>query len=212
MNPPYIKEIAIDSDLPLDEHLFPFSIAAIRKLRSLTFSAVTFFVGENGMGKSILLEAIATHLGIIAQEEAQSVLHRHMRSGKTYTKPDETHYLSDPSSNARNNSQRQHGEALMTLLTQKLQSNGLYLFDEPESSLSPSRQLNALIAMHKLVKNNSQLIIATQSPIFLAYPKAKIYKLDREGIKEIWYENTDHHRIMKETMNYPGEMLRVLLK
>ena len=212
MNPPYLKEIAFDSDLPFDEHQFPFSVPAVRKLKSLSFSAVTFLVGENGMGKSILLEAIAANLNIIPKEKSHSVLHQHIRSGRTYIKPDETHYLPDPFVSAGNTPQRQHGEAFMTLLTQKLQGNGLYFFDEPESSLSPSRQLNALIAMHKLVKNNSQLVIATQSPIFLAYPKAKIYKLDSEGIKEIWYDNTDHHRIMKETMNYPDEMLRVLLK
>jgi len=212
MNPPFLKEIALDCDLPFDEQTFPFSIPAIRKLKSLTFSAVTFFVGENGTGKSTLLEAIGAKLAIIRSEETHSVLHQYIRSGRTYIKPDETHYLPDAFVSARNNLRRQHGEPLMGLLTQKLSGNGLYLFDEPETSLSPSRQLNALIAMHKLVKRNSQLIIATQSPIFLAYPKAKIYKLDSEGIREIWYDNTDHHRIMKETMNYPDEMLRVLLK
>lgn len=208
----YIKEIAIQSELPIDKNVYPFSIPAIQQLQSLTFSEVTFFVGENGMGKSVLLEAIAANMDLITEEQAHSNLHKYIRVGKTYIKPDETYYLPDPFISARTHVQRTHGEAFMTLITQKLQGNGLYLFDEPESSLSPSRQLNALIALHKLVKNNSQIIMATHSPILLAYPKAKIYKLGKAGIKEIWYDNTDNHRIMKETMNYPDEMLRTILR
>lgn len=214
---PFLKEIAVDrGTTPADE--FPFNIAAIQALRNITLSeTITFFVGENGMGKSLLVEAIALALGYGPPESAHrtSPLQPYLRLGKGICLPDEHYFLPAESfyhQQDRLPHQRLHGEAFMTQITHRLQGNGLYILDEPEAALSPSRQLNALIAIHELVKKNSQFIIATHSPIFIAYPKAKIYRMDREGIKEVWYENTDHHRVSKEFMNYPDEMTRILLK
>lgn len=84
-----------------------------------------------------------------------------------------------------------HGESFLAIMANRLRGNGLYIFDEPEAALSPTRQLTALSLIHELVKNNSQLIIATHSPILLAYPNTLIYQFDQTGVKRISYEETD---------------------
>ena len=76
-----------------------------------------------------------------------------------------------------------------------LRDDGFYLLDEPEAALSPNRQLAALSAIDQLVKRGSQFIIATHSPILLAYPNAKILVFDQAGISEVAYEDTEHYAI-----------------
>lgn len=104
-----------------------------------------------------------------------------------------------------------HGESFMATLINRLSGNGLYIFDEPEAALSPARQLAALSAIHQLVQANSQFIIATHSPILLAYPNATIYQLDGEGMRKIKYEETDHFMITKYFLNNHAEMIRTLM-
>jgi predicted ATPase len=106
--------------------------------------------------------------------------------------------------------EQSHGESFLALLTQKFRGNGLYLLDEPEAALSPSRQLSALAVMHKLVKNGSQFIIATHSPILMAYPDARIYLFSETGIREVAYEDTDHYRVARDFLNHREQMLKVL--
>lgn len=105
-----------------------------------------------------------------------------------------------------------HGEAFLTLLTKKFRGDGLYLLDEPEAALSPNRQLSALCAIDQLVKENSQFIIATHSPILLAYPNAKILGFSERGIEEIRYEETEHFQVTKRFLNEYPRYLRYLLK
>jgi predicted ATPase len=107
--------------------------------------------------------------------------------------------------------ERSHGEAFMATLTMKLRGKGLYIFDEPEAALSPTRQMAALSAIHRLVTKESQFIIATHSPILLAYPSAKIYLLDDAGISEIAYEESDHYVITKNFLNNHSKLLRIIL-
>lgn len=106
---------------------------------------------------------------------------------------------------------KSHGEAFISLLNHKFKGNGLYLLDEPEAALSPARQLSALAIIHELVKKNSQFIIATHSPILMAYPNALIYSLSEDGIKKVDYKNTDHYIITKEFLNKPEKMIDNLL-
>ena len=95
----------------------------------------------------------------------------------------------------------------MTLLTHKFRGKGLYLLDEPEAALSPSRQLAALRLIRELVDDTSQFIIATHSPILLAYPGAKILQFDGIGITEVAYEDTEHYAITRDFLNhYPRRL------
>jgi predicted ATPase len=107
--------------------------------------------------------------------------------------------------------EQSHGESFMALLVNKLRGRGLYLFDEPEAALSPNRQLAALSAIHQLVLEQSQFIIATHSPILLAYPRAKIVLFDSTGISTVKYEDTEHYAVTRDFLNNYGRRLEQLL-
>jgi predicted ATPase len=106
---------------------------------------------------------------------------------------------------------RSHGEAFLEVLLHNMRGNGLYLMDEPEAALSPNRQLAALRAIHDLVQRESQFIIATHSPILLAYPGAKIYQFHSEGISEVAYEDTEHYAVTRDFLNHTERRLQQLL-
>jgi predicted ATPase len=107
--------------------------------------------------------------------------------------------------------EQSHGESFLALMMNRFGENGLYLLDEPEAALSPQRQLAALARIHDLVIANSQFIIATHSPILMAYPDSFIYACTPEGIERIEYEQTEHYRVMHDFMANPKRMLDVLL-
>lgn len=104
-----------------------------------------------------------------------------------------------------------HGESFLDLMTNRLRGDGLYLFDEPEAALSPQRQLAFLVAMHELAERESQFIIATHSPIIMAYPNAWIYEFGANGIQRVEYKETEHYRVTQAFLNRPEQMLRQLL-
>lgn len=104
-----------------------------------------------------------------------------------------------------------HGESFLSLMINRFGGDGLYILDEPESALSPSRQLTVVSKMNQLIKQNSQFIIATHSPILMAYPNALIYQIDSSGIYPIKYENTEHYKITKAFINNPKPLLQELL-
>ena len=106
--------------------------------------------------------------------------------------------------------EQSHGESFMALMMHRFGGNGLYLLDEPEAALSPQRQLSALARIHDLVKANSQFIIATHSPILLAYPDAYIYSCSNEGIELTDYTDTEHYRVTRDFLANPQRMLDVL--
>ncbi len=95
-------------------------------------------------------------------------------------------------------------------LLNRFLGDGLYILDEPEAALSPMRQLSMLVRLHDLAGWGSQFIIATHSPILMAYPGATIYQLD-EKIREVAYEETEHYTVMRDFMNRREAMLRELL-
>lgn len=204
----------------------------------LTFHPdVTFIIGENGTGKSTLLEGIATALGFNAEggnknvqfssKDTHSPLHQYLKLVKSFATPkdgyflraesfynvasymDDVDYLGEYGGKSLHN--QSHGEAFISLLNRKLKGNGLYILDEPEAALSPSSQLTALAIIHELVRVNSQLIIATHSPILMSYPKAKILQLTDSGIHEIAYKDTEHFKVSKDFLNNPDYMLGHLL-
>jgi len=92
--------------------------------------------------------------------------------------------------------EQSHGESFIALVANRFFGNGLYILDEPEAALSPSRQLTLLALIDILArKKSSQFVIATHSPILLAYPHATIYQLDGQGVQKIAYEDTEHYQV-----------------
>ena len=108
--------------------------------------------------------------------------------------------------------EQSHGESFFSLLMHRFGRNGLYLLDEPEASLSPSRQMAMLSRMHNLVKEGWQFIIATHSPIVMAYPEATIYHLGNGGIEQMNYTYTEHYVVAKQFLNERERMLQILLE
>lgn len=104
-----------------------------------------------------------------------------------------------------------HGESFMALVQNRFGGGGLYLLDEPEAALSPSRQLTLLAEMHQLVQRDSQFIIATHSPILMAYPGASILLFSEEGICPVAYRETEHYQLTRRFLEDPDRMLRYLL-
>lgn len=203
---------------------YPFSMPAIRTLEELDFDrSVTFFVGENGSGKSTLIEAIGQLAGFnpeggsknfqFSQRRTESELLKFLRlvrstnrerdgfffraesffNAATYVEglgPDVLRYYG-----GRSLHEQSHGESFLALVQHRFRGDSLFFLDEPEAALSPSRQLSFLAIMHRLVDAGSQLVIATHSPILLAYPGARIYHFGTDGIEQIAYEATEQFQI-----------------
>jgi predicted ATPase len=235
----YFEAVRLERDKVPGFDEYPFSIPAIRHLTRLDFHpAVTFFIGENGSGKSTLLEAIAVRAGFSAEggdkqlqfgtHDTHSPLFDCICLERSFGRPTDGFFLRAESfynvasqleklgSSFRGYGGKSlhcqsHGESFLAVLKERLQGSGIYLFDEPEAALSPQRQLSVLTLMHRLVAHQSQLVIATHSPILLAYPHAKIYQLSEEGIREVNYTDTEHFQITRDFLNRHERMLELLL-
>ena len=230
---PYLRSVTIDPRADLDFDRYPFNIPAVRAMGVLEpHPDVTFFVGENGAGKSTLLEAIAVALGMPAEggtrnvhrtQQEVSPLHRVLRLVKGWRQPRASYFLRAESlfnvftyldelgpGGGPSMHLKSHGEAFLEVL-QGFRRDGLYLLDEPEAALSPNRQLAALALIDRLVKEGCQFIIATHSPILLAYPKARILCFDAGGIAEVAYEDTEHYAVTRDFLNHYPRRLQQLL-
>jgi predicted ATPase len=236
---PFISSITLKRDKVPSFQEYPFSIPAIRNLRELSLPGpVTFLVGENGTGKSTLLEAVAVAAGFNAEggsrnfrfstRPSHSGLHEYLRLVRPPGRPRDGYFLRAESFynvataaedqygvldayGGRSLHEQSHGESFMALVLHRLSGHGLYLFDEPEAALSPTRQMSLLAAMHDLVGKGSQFIVATHSPILLGYPEAAIYLLTEGTIARVPYTETEHYVITKSFLNNPEGMLRELL-
>jgi predicted ATPase len=104
-----------------------------------------------------------------------------------------------------------HGESFFSLMLHRFGGKGLYILDEPEAALSPTRQMAMLTRMHQLVEEDSQFIIATHSPILLAYPNCLIFELQEASLKETQYEETMHYSVIKHFLNNYEQHLATLL-
>ncbi len=198
--------------------------------------AVTFFIGENGSGKSTLIEALAVANRFNAEggslnfdfatRESHSTLNDHLILEKTpgrrvkegyflraesfFNVATEIEKLGVGGYGDRPLHEQSHGESFFALLTNRLYGDGLYLFDEPEAALSPMRQMSMLVLIKGLVANGGQFIIATHSPILLAYPDAFIYQMTDAGMERVAYTETEHYRVTRDFLNRPDKMLGVL--
>jgi predicted ATPase len=107
--------------------------------------------------------------------------------------------------------EQSHGESFFALFKNRFGGNGLYLLDEPEAALSPTRQVEFLVLMHDFVSQGSQFVIATHSPIIMAYPEARIHLLDRQGIRDVAYTDTEHYQVTRRFLSDPRRSLEALL-
>lgn len=217
---------------------YPFSLPAIRTLDFIDLHPkVTFLVGENGSGKSTLLEAMAVALGFnpeggsrnfnFGTRESHSELHGYLRIAKGYRRHRDGFFLRAESwfnvatevdrlgvakfYGGRSLHEQSHGESFMALMKERFGGKGLYLLDEPEAALSPARQIEAMSRFHDLVLEGSQFIIATHSPILMAYPDALILHCGRDGIRPIAYEDTEHFRITRDFLLHRDKVLDILM-
>lgn len=235
----YIKGIRLRGSFDADQ--YPFNIPAVRflnKVDNLSLNKpVTFFVGENGTGKSTLIEAIAVAMGFngeggskdfsFSTQRTHSDLYDYLTIIKSVA-PDDGFFLRaesfyntasylDQNSNLLRYGgvsfhEQSHGESFLALATNRFVGNGLYILDEPESALSPQRLMSLLVVIDELVKNNSQFIIATHSPILMAYPDAEILEFSERGIHKVGYRETEHYKITKQFIDTPERMIKYLLE
>lgn len=108
--------------------------------------------------------------------------------------------------------EQSHGESFLALMTKRFGGKGVYILDEPEAALSPQRQLAVLSRIHDLVLDESQFIIATHSPILMAYPDATIFHCGSEGVFEANYEETEHYQVTRDFLLNRDRMLRILFE
>lgn len=108
--------------------------------------------------------------------------------------------------------EQSHGESFFGLMMNRFGGNGLYVLDEPEAALSPSRQFAMIARLHQLVQMASQFIIATHSPILLAYPEARIHEIGSAGLRATMYEQTEHYNLTKSFLLDPNRFINRLIR
>lgn len=242
----YINSVWISSPIPENSYLHNLPIVRhLKKKGSLYFfKDITFLVGENGTGKSTLLEAIAVSYGFNAEggtrnfnfstNSTHSELYRYLTISRSAYPKDGFFLRAESFYNVASNIDeldkgpsfgrnvidsyggkslhaQSHGESFLSLIHNRFSGNGLYLLDEPEAALSPSRLMALISEIHELAKHHSQFIIATHSPILMTYPGAEIYELSTDGIQSVDYRQTEHYQLTRRFLENPDRMLHYLL-
>lgn len=233
----YITSIAYKGGLSETSYLN--DIPAIKHLVSdnaINFSTnVTFLVGENGSGKSTIIEAIAVASGFNAEGGSRNFnfstrntvsdlsdcltisKKAHPKDGyffRAETFFNVASYIEDIGVTGYGDKllhEQSHGESFLALFQNRFRGDGLYILDEPEVALSPTRQLSLIAEISYLAGHNSQFIIATHSPILLAYPGATIFELSSAGIKEVTYCDTQSYQLYKDFLENPELFFKHLL-
>ena len=230
----YIREMDIDWEkISPDSYLR--RIPALSSLETMKFThAVTLFAGENGTGKSTLLEGIAAASGFNPEGGTKnfrfstfddvSELHsaiklirgtKRQRHGFFFRAESffnvASAILNEYDDGKQPNYHAQsHGESFLNFI-QDAGGDGLYLMDEPEAALSPQRQLTLLIHIVKMAEQGAQFIIATHSPILLGIPDAEILAFHEDGIRPAAYEETESYKITKLFVENRERLLGYLL-
>ncbi|MFJ7920866.1 AAA family ATPase [Lysinibacillus fusiformis] len=234
----YLKSCKMLQDTIPNKQMYPFNIPSLQDLQELEFPTnVTFFVGENGSGKSTLLEAIADRCdfntagggrqNLYEVHKAESSLGEYirlswmpkisngffLRSETFYQFASHIDLIEDPrrynAFGGKSLHHQSHGESFLALFMNRFKGKAIYLLDEPEAALSPTRQLSLLKIMKDL-EHEAQFIIATHSPILLGYPNATIYSFDNGEIETIRYKDSIHYIVTKRFLDAPQTMLSEL--
>jgi predicted ATPase len=218
---------------------YPWELPAIGALhRGLELDPrVTYLIGENGSGKSTLLEALAVAAGMNAEggssnfrfatRESHSDLSESIRLVRGTRRPRTDFFLRAESLftaatyieeldcglgpyGGVSLHEQSHGESFLAVMLNRFGPGGLYLLDEPEAALSTQNCLTCLRRIHELVVADSQFIIATHSPIILAYPGARIYSCQADGVEEVAYEDAEPVRLTQDFLEGRKRFLREL--
>lgn len=244
--PAYLKSLYIKEKPPEESYLSQLPVVKnLLKIKELPLTSdVTFLVGENGTGKSTLLEAIAVSTGFNAEggtrnfrfstADTHSELNEYITVVKGLHPRDGFFLRAESFYNVASYideldrepsfggfvidgyggislHEQSHGESFLALVKNRFGGNGIYLLDEPEAALSPSRQMTLMVLMNELVRENSQFIIATHSPILMAFPDAQVIELTEDDIRTVPYRQTEHFQLTRRFLNNPEKMLEMLL-
>ncbi|MGH8896374.1 MAG: AAA family ATPase [Egibacteraceae bacterium] len=242
----FLRWVELADGPGFDPARYPFSLPVVRALRGYRLDlhpAVTFLTGDNGTGKSTLVEAIAVALGInpeggsrsfrFATRPSESELGNYLRLTRSARRPSTEYFLRAESFynvatevealervdsgllassyGGRSLHQRSHGESFLALTMHRFGPKGLYLLDEPESALSVNGCLALLRRMYDLVRASSQFVVATHSPILMAFPGACIIEVNENGLHEVGYEETQSYQLTSSFLTNPQQFLRYLL-
>jgi len=224
-----------------DRRGHPWDLPAVRALVDgvTLHPRVTYLVGENGSGKSTLLEAVAVAAGMNAEggssgfafstRASHSALHDALRLVRGARRPRTDFFLraeslytaatyveqlpDDPlkAYGGRSLHEQSHGESFLAVLVHRFGRDGLYLLDEPEAALSVQNCLTLLRRIHELVVQGSQFVIATHSPLVLAYPDAQILHCGEDGLTPVGYDETESVKLTRAFLGEPARFLHALL-
>ena len=223
---PYLRRVWLDSARVPDPAAYPYCIPLFKDGFEIDFKVpITILVGENGVGKSTVIEGIAALAGYDAAgggkgympvdhsgaiEASGGELSKALRAAwlpkitngwffKAETFFSVARYLDSAGSPSADFLSHSHGEGFLRFFEERCSRQGLYFFDEPESALSPARQLEFLKLMRRMESSTvCQVIMATHSPILMTYPGARLLRLTKYGIEPVRLEDTDHFRLMRD--------------
>jgi predicted ATPase len=241
---PYLKRVWLDRSRVPNAAAYPFCLPFLNDGFELDFDhAITVIVGENGTGKSTLLEGIAALAGYdeagggkgyrpvdhsralevmggsLAQALRASWLPKITNgwffraesffSVARYLDEAAREPLSGPPPDFLSHS---HGEGFLRFFEERCRRQGIFIFDEPESALSPSRQIEFLKLLQRMDKSGiCQVIMATHSPMLMAYPAAQLLRLSKYGLEPVRVSETDHYRLMREFCADPETFIDTVL-
>jgi predicted ATPase len=236
---PYLKRLWLDPARVPDREAYPFCLPFLHDDFSLTFDrAVTIIAGENGTGKSTLLEGIAQLAGYdgagggkgyrpVDHSNALEVMGGDLaealraswlpRITKGWFFRAETffsvaRYLDEVGSGPDYLS-HSHGEGFLRFFEERCQRQGIYIFDEPESALSPSRQIEFLKLLRMMDRSGRcQVIMATHSPVLMAYPNATLLLLTKYGLEPTTVRDTVHFRTLREFFEDPKRFVEAAIE
>jgi predicted ATPase len=228
---PFLKRVWMDLAKVTEPEAYPFALPMFKDGFDLGFErAITIIVGENGTGKSTLLEGIAALAGYddagggqgyrpvdhsMAVERTGGALSEALRAAwlpkvtrgwffKAETFFSVARYLDEVGSKSADFLSHSHGEGFLRFFQERCQRQGIFIFDEPESALSPSRQVEFLKLMRRMDEiGHVQVIMASHSPMLMAYPNATLLRLTKHGLEPTTVEQTDHYKAMREFFDDP---------